>query len=76
MCVSQLIIISKGGGVAGARRPICSVHVMCSEDRGLPGAKGHLIMMNLVGSQARRSPRRSLVCAHGAGVRVIEQRGG
>ena len=75
MCVSQLIIISKGGGVAGDRRPICSVHVMCSEDRGLPGAKGHLIMMNLVGSQARRGPRRSLVCAHGAGVRVVEQWG-
>ena len=76
MCVSQLIIISKGGGVAGARRPICSVHVMCSEDRGLPGAKGHRGMMIFVGSQARLSPRRSLVCAHETGVRVVEQQRG
>ena len=76
MGVSQIVLISMGGGAAGARRPIYSVCMMHSEDRGLTGAKGHLIMMIFVGSQARRGPRGSLVCAHGTGVRVVEQRRG
>ena len=76
MGVSQIVLISMGGGAAGARRPIYSVCMMHSEDRGLPGAKGHLIMMICVGSQARRGPRGSLVCAHGTGVRVVKQQGG
>ena len=65
---------SQRGGVASVRRPIYSVHVMCSEGSRLSGAKARLIMMNFVGWQAARRPRGSLVCAHGAGVRVVERR--
>ena len=59
---------SQRGGVASGRRPICSVHVMCSEGSRLSGAKGHLVMMNCVGSQAPRRPRGSLSVCTGQGL--------
>ena len=67
---------SLGVGLAGGRRLICSVGVVCSEGRGLFGVKGRLVMMPPFCSQAPRRPRGSLVCAHGAGVRGVERRWG
>ena len=59
---------SQRGGVASGRRPICSVHVMCSEGSRLSGARAHLVMMNCVGSQAPRRPRGSLSVCTGQGL--------
>ena len=59
---------SQRGGVASGRRPIFIVHVMCSEGSRLSGAKGHLVMMNCVGSQAPRRPRGSLSVCTGQGL--------
>ena len=54
---------SLGEGLAGGRRPCCSVGGMCCEGRGLIGAKEHLVMLPYWCARAPRAPMPSPACA-------------
>ena len=64
---------SLGEGLAGGWRPFCSVGGMCCEDRGLIGAKEHLVVLPPWCARAPRAQMPSPACARKGRNGVLSQ---